>query len=67
MAEMIAEGANRGKGFQRPTTNAQRPSGEIRNSNQKPTRPPIVNALQKEFGGGEFDGHIILLKNPGAR
>ena len=36
-------------------------------TNQDPTPPPIVNAIQKEFGGGAFDGHIILLRNPGAR
>ena len=36
-------------------------------TNQEPTPPPVVNAIQEEFGGGAFDGHIILLKNPGVR
>lgn len=28
------------------------------------TPPPAINAIQSGFGGGEIDGHIILLRNP---
>lgn len=33
-------------------------------TDQKPTPPPIKNAIQQNFGGGEYDGHIIFLRNP---
>jgi hypothetical protein len=29
-----------------------------------PSAPPVKNALQPDFAGGEFDGHILLLTSP---
>lgn len=29
----------------------------------KANRPPVLNAVQDEFGGGHFDGHIYLLED----
>jgi hypothetical protein len=31
---------------------------------EKPTSPPVVNALQPRLAGGEFDGHIIVIDMP---
>ena len=31
---------------------------------EKPTPPPVVNALQPRLAGGEFDGHIIVIDMP---
>jgi hypothetical protein len=36
-------------------------------TDQPPTPPPVLRPLQKEFAGGEFDGHIILLHSPPAK
>ena len=39
-------------------------AGRKDDGREKPTPPPIVNAVQPRLAGGEFDGHIIVIDMP---